>query len=277
MKSSSSYFFERRDKKLHNVLYVEKKKGHEFGLDEKFQSDSWNAIIVRKMCNERRIWGIIQRHFNETDYGALVGYLPNKLRKRQSMNSSSIWKKILRGIQLVVLHSRGENLWRWRNSASSSPEALRKWCRWIGTLWSLQEIESKCREAECVEPWTSLWITSMSKNPIKSVETIVRDGRGFNKTLDAHSFELVHQKTGWSTDDFSIIPRKSQMSKSCWDGGNVHRGHTIISFTQRGWMPTRHASYPIVALLIAVREEPKLHVVFHQRDVTDWRRSPWKL
>ena len=42
----------------------------------------------------------------------------------------------------------------------------------------------------------------MSKNLINGVETSVRDGRGFNMTLDAHSFDLVHQKTSLSTDDF---------------------------------------------------------------------------
>ena len=45
-------------------------------------------------------------------------------------------------------------------------------------------------------------IISMSKNPINGVDTVVHDGRGFNMTLDAHSFELVHQKTSSSTDDF---------------------------------------------------------------------------
>ena len=44
--------------------------------------------------------------------------------------------------------------------------------------------------------------TDMSKNPINGVETTVRDGRGFNMTLDAHFFELVHQKTSLRTDDF---------------------------------------------------------------------------
>ena len=48
----------------------------------------------------------------------------------------------------------------------------------------------------------------MSKNPINGVETIVRDGRGFNMTLDAHSFELVRQKTSLSTDDFYIHPER---------------------------------------------------------------------
>ena len=48
----------------------------------------------------------------------------------------------------------------------------------------------------------------MSKNPINGVETIVRDGRGFNMTLDAHSFELVYQKTSLSTDDFYNHPEK---------------------------------------------------------------------
>ena len=33
--------------------------------------------------------------------------------------------------------------------------------------------------------------TDTSKNPINGVETTVRDGRGFNMTLDAHSFESV--------------------------------------------------------------------------------------
>ena len=41
----------------------------------------------------------------------------------------------------------------------------------------------------------------MSENPINGVETIVRDGRVFNMTLDAHSFEFVHRKTSLSTDD----------------------------------------------------------------------------
>ena len=45
-------------------------------------------------------------------------------------------------------------------------------------------------------------ITSMSK------KTIVRDGRGFNITLDAHSFELVHQKTSLRTDDFYNHPER---------------------------------------------------------------------
>ena len=44
--------------------------------------------------------------------------------------------------------------------------------------------------------------TNMSKNSINGVETIVRDGRGFNMTLDTHSFELVHQKT---TGDFTDV------------------------------------------------------------------------
>ena len=50
--------------------------------------------------------------------------------------------------------------------------------------------------------------TDMSKNPINGVETIVRDGRGFNMTLDAHSFALVRQKTSLSTDDFYIHPER---------------------------------------------------------------------
>ena len=50
--------------------------------------------------------------------------------------------------------------------------------------------------------------TDMSKIPINGVETIVRDGRGFNMTLDAHSFELVYQKTSLSTDDFYNHPGK---------------------------------------------------------------------
>ena len=50
--------------------------------------------------------------------------------------------------------------------------------------------------------------TDMSKNPINGVETIVRDGHGFNMTLDAHSFELVHQKTSLSTDGFYNHPEK---------------------------------------------------------------------
>ena len=48
----------------------------------------------------------------------------------------------------------------------------------------------------------------MSKNPINGVETIVRDGRVFKMTLDAHSFDLVHQKTCLSTDDFCTHPEK---------------------------------------------------------------------
>ena len=54
--------------------------------------------------------------------------------------------------------------------------------------------------------------TDTSKNSINGVETTVRDGRGSNMTLDAHSFELVFQKKSLSTDDFTIIPRKSKMS-----------------------------------------------------------------
>ena len=51
-------------------------------------------------------------------------------------------------------------------------------------------------------------IASMSKNPINGVETIVGDGRVFKMTLDAHTFELVHQKTSLSTDDFCNHPEK---------------------------------------------------------------------
>ena len=36
----------------------------------------------------------------------------------------------------------------------------------------------------------------------------MRDGRGFNMTLDAHSFELVYQKTSLSTDDFHNHPER---------------------------------------------------------------------
>ena len=52
-------------------------------------------------------------------------------------------------------------------------------------------------------------IISMSKNPINGVDTVVRNGRGSNMTLDAHSFELVHQKTSSSTDDFYNHPEKN--------------------------------------------------------------------
>ena len=48
----------------------------------------------------------------------------------------------------------------------------------------------------------------MSQYPINGVETIVRDGRGFNMTLDAHSFELMHQKTSLSTDDVYNHPER---------------------------------------------------------------------
>ena len=93
--------------------------------------------------------------------------------------------------------------------------------------------------------------TDMSKNPITGLETTVRDGRGFNMTLDAHSFELVHQKTSWSTDDFY----------------NHHEKITDVYYTE-----TLHEKR-----VIAVREEPNLHIVFCQRDVPDGMRTPWKL
>ena len=48
----------------------------------------------------------------------------------------------------------------------------------------------------------------MFKNPINGVETFVRDGRGFNMTLDAHSLELMHQKTSLSTDDVYNHPER---------------------------------------------------------------------
>ena len=48
----------------------------------------------------------------------------------------------------------------------------------------------------------------MSKNSINSVETIARDDRDFNTTLNTHSFELEHQKTSLSTDDFYNHPEK---------------------------------------------------------------------
>jgi len=48
----------------------------------------------------------------------------------------------------------------------------------------------------------------VSKYPINGVETTVRDGRGLNMTLDAHSFELVRQKTSLSTGDFYNHPEK---------------------------------------------------------------------
>ena len=50
--------------------------------------------------------------------------------------------------------------------------------------------------------------TDMSKNPMNGVETIVRDGRGFNISWDARSFELVYQKTNLTTDDFYNHPEK---------------------------------------------------------------------
>ena len=93
--------------------------------------------------------------------------------------------------------------------------------------------------------------TDMSKNPINGVETIVRDGRGFNMTLDAHSFKLVYQKTSLSTDDFYNHPEKIT---------DVY--HTEVLHDER---------------IIAVREEPNLHIVFYQRDVPDGIWTPWKL
>ena len=48
----------------------------------------------------------------------------------------------------------------------------------------------------------------MSRNPINGVESIVCGGRGFNMTLDAHSFELVQKKTSLSADDFYNHPEK---------------------------------------------------------------------
>ena len=80
-----------------------------------------------------------------------------------------------------------------------------------------------------LNPEPVVGITSMSKNPINGVETIVRVGRGFNMTLDAHSFELVRQKTSLSTDDFYNHPEKvtdvyyAEMVK-------CSRDHTIIKF-----------------------------------------------
>ena len=67
----------------------------------------------------------------------------------------------------------------------------------------------------------------MSKNPINGVETIVRVGRDFNMTLDAHSFELVHQKTSLSTDEFYNHPEK--ITDVCY-GGNVQEVTPSSSF-----------------------------------------------
>ena len=93
--------------------------------------------------------------------------------------------------------------------------------------------------------------TGMSKNPINGLETTARDGRGFNMTLDAHSFEQVYQKTSLSTDDFYNHPEKI----------------TEVFFTE-----TLHEER-----VPAVREEPNLHIVLNQRDVPDGTRTPWKL
>ena len=51
----------------------------------------------------------------------------------------------------------GKELERVGTVQNTIPDALRKWCKWIGTLWTLQEFENTCREAECVEPWIGLW------------------------------------------------------------------------------------------------------------------------
>ena len=71
----------------------------------------------------------------------------------------------------------------------------------------------------------------MSKNPINGVETIVRDGRGFNMTLDAHSFELVHQKTSLSTDDFYNHPEKVT---------DVYQAEMVEMFTRSHHHPVSH-------------------------------------
>ena len=58
------------------------------------------------------------------------------------------------------------------------------WCRdeiHVGTRAYQPTAED--RTAQCVPE-------AMSKNPINGVETIVRDGRGLNMTLGAHSFAL---------------------------------------------------------------------------------------
>ena len=82
------------------------------GLDEKWWSDSTkcscflqnvqNLLTDGKSQYERRSGESFKGPIKLLD--ALVGYLP-KLRERQSTNST-IWKKLLRGILLVMLYSR---------------------------------------------------------------------------------------------------------------------------------------------------------------------------
>ena len=74
----------------------------------------------------------------------------------------------------------------------------------------------------------------MFKGAVSGVDTIVHDGRGLNMTLDAHSFELVHQKTSLSTDDFYNHPEKitdvyyaemAEMFKRVTGAAHVHVFH----------------------------------------------------
>ena len=58
---------------------------------------------------------------------------------------------------------------------------------------------------------------------------LCRDGRGFYMTLDANSFELVHQKTSLRNDDFL---QSSEKNHRC-----------------------------LLKCVIAIREEPNLHIV----------------
>ena len=110
-------------------------------------------------------------------------------------------------------------------------------------------LDQPCHQRDGVQPIHS--DTDMSKNPINGLETTARDGRGFNMTLDAHSFEQVYQKTSLSMDDFYNHPEK---------------------ITEVFYTVTLHEER-----VIAVREEPNLHIVLNQRDVRDGTRTPWKL
>ena len=60
---------------------------------------------------------------------------------------------------------------------------------------SSKKSKTSVAKLNVLNPEPVFGITSMSKNSINDVETIVCDGRGFNMTLDTHSFELRHQKT----------------------------------------------------------------------------------
>ena len=134
-------------KTLEGVAKLDKNHEHSSGMQEKDELSA-DLTALEKKGLDRKI-----------NHQGLMKAETQPRRRSRHLGE----KRCDRGLKFVVAcilvrgargHKprTGEEIPPLYDNCTQSPEALRKCYRRIGTLWTLQEIENTCREAECVEP-----------------------------------------------------------------------------------------------------------------------------